>query len=104
LHPQIAPFSRPNLKSVKAELANFIAASPRPKIVFYNAGTDIVVDDPLGRMSVSVEGVIERDRHVVNNLRDLGLPTVMLTSGGYTDKSHRLIADTAGWALETYAG
>lgn len=109
-HMGMAPADRPMrstelyMKSVKAELANFIAASPRPKIVFYNAGTDVVVDDPLGRMSVNDEGVVERDRHVITTLRDLGLPTVMLTSGGYTDKSHRLIADTAGWALETYAG
>jgi histone deacetylase 11 len=62
-----------------------------------------VVDDPLGRLSVSDEGVGERDRHVIRTLRELGLPTVMLTSGGYTDKSHRLIAGTAVWALETYA-
>jgi histone deacetylase 11 len=108
-HMGVAPADRPKrstelyLKLLKAELANFIAASPRPKIVFYNAGTDIVVDDPLGRLSVSDEGVGERDRHVIRTLRELGLPTVMLTSGGYTDKSHRLIAGTAVWALETYA-
>lgn len=109
-HMAVARADRPRrstelyLKSLKTELANFIAVSPRPRIVFYNAGTDIVVDDPLGRLSVSDEGVAERDRHVIHTLRDLGLPTVTLTSGGYTDKSHRLIAGTAAWALESYAG
>jgi histone deacetylase 11 len=92
------------LAAMKTALAAFVAACPRPKIVFYNAGTDIVIDDPLGRMSVSDDGVAARDRHVIETLHALELPTVMLTSGGYTDKSHRLIAQTASWALERYTG
>ena len=47
------------------------------------------------------DGVLRRDRYVIEALRKAGIPTVMVTSGGYTDDSHRLIADTATWVLET---
>lgn len=109
-HMGVAPADRPHrstelyLSLLKHALSDFIKTTPRPKIVFYNAGTDIVVDDALGRLSVSDDGVAERDRLVIGTLREKDFPTAILTSGGYTDKSHRLIARTAGWALERYAG
>jgi histone deacetylase 11 len=108
-HMGVASTDRPRrstelyLSTLTAALGAFVNANPRPKIVFYNAGTDIVVGDPLGRLSVSENGVVERDRLVIETLRQNDLPIVMLTSGGYTDKSHRLIARTASWALDLYA-
>lgn len=56
----------------------------RPDIVFYNAGTDILVGDPLGGMSISPDAVIQRDEIVMGKCLALGIPVVMLLSGGYT--------------------
>jgi histone deacetylase 11 len=33
----------------------------RPEFVIYNAGTDILEGDPLGRLRISAEGIILRD-------------------------------------------
>lgn len=103
--PTSIPFARTwmsialYLSKLKVALASFIGETPRPAIVFYNAGTDIVMDVALGLMSISDNGVFERDCHVVQTLRALGLPTAMLTSGGYTDTTRQRIARTAAWAM-----
>ena len=40
-----------------------------PDVVVYNAGTDILEGDPLGLLSISPEGIIERDRIVFQETR-----------------------------------
>jgi len=56
----------------------------RPDIVYYNAGTDILVGDPLGDMLISPEAVTQRDEIVMSKCLQQGVPVVMLLSGGYT--------------------
>ncbi|XP_065850209.1 histone deacetylase 2 isoform X4 [Euphorbia lathyris] len=65
-----------------------------PELVVYNAGTDILDGDPLGRLKVSPEGVTARDEKVFKFARDRNAPLVMLTSGGYMKTSARVIADS----------
>lgn len=55
-----------------------------PDIVFYNAGTDILVGDPLGNMMISPEAVVDRDEIVMGKCQQNNVPVVMLLSGGYT--------------------
>ena len=74
----------------------------RPKIAFYNAGTDIYEDDPLGRLKISAEGVLARDRFVFQTLVDAGIPAVMVLSGGYTSESYQLVAKSVGEVWETW--
>ncbi len=62
--------------------------------VIYNAGTDIYREDPLGGMSISREGIIKRDEIVFSNARNRGVPILMLLSGGYTNASASIIADS----------
>lgn len=71
-------------------------------LAIYNAGTDIVRGDPLGLLSVSPDAVLARDQFVLEQLAQRNIPTVMLTSGGYTDQSHSLIARTVAWAFERW--
>ncbi len=80
------------LKILRDELPKFLDSCPNLKLVFYNAGTDILASDPLGGMNVSYDAVVERDRYVIETLTGLGVPTAVVTSGGYTDQSHQLIA------------
>jgi histone deacetylase 11 len=65
------------------------------RLAIYNAGTDIFVDDELGGLRCSADDVLERDMFVVEQLRTRGIPTVFVTSGGYSELSHRLIARSA---------
>jgi histone deacetylase 11 len=74
----------------------------RPKIAFYNAGTDIYEHDPLGRLKISAEGVLARDLFVFETLVDAGIPVVMVLSGGYTAESYQLVARSVGEVWETW--
>ncbi|KAK1438297.1 hypothetical protein QVD17_04104 [Tagetes erecta] len=65
-----------------------------PELVIYNAGTDILDGDPLGRLKISPHGVTIRDEKVFKFARDKNIPLVMLTSGGYMKSSARVIADS----------
>ncbi|XP_073820375.1 histone deacetylase 11 [Musca autumnalis] len=66
----------------------------KPQLVVYNAGTDILEGDPLGNLSITPEGVIERDQYVFGTCRARGIPIVMLLSGGYLKASAKVIADS----------
>lgn len=66
----------------------------QPDFVVYNAGTDILVGDPLGLLSITPDGVIARDEFVFRTIRNANIPIVMLLSGGYLRTSARVIADS----------
>ncbi|KAF6216836.1 hypothetical protein GE061_001186 [Apolygus lucorum] len=65
-----------------------------PDLIIYNAGTDILDGDPLGRLSITPKGVIKRDQIVFMKARERSVPIVMLTSGGYLKESAQVIADS----------
>ncbi|HET6148323.1 MAG TPA: histone deacetylase [Polyangia bacterium] len=90
----------PYLDIVRQELPRFLAAMPKPRLAVYNAGTDILAGDPVGHLAVSAEGVIARDRFVLETLIGAEIPTAIVTSGGYTHRSHELIAELALSAVD----
>jgi histone deacetylase 11 len=65
-----------------------------PQIVFYNAGTDILAQDPLGMLSISKQGIIKRDEIVWKAARKHKVPIVMLLSGGYHKDSAEVVAES----------
>lgn len=65
-----------------------------PDYIVFNAGSDILAGDPLGLLSVSPEGVIERDEIVFRAATELHVPIVMLLSGGYLRSSAKVIANS----------
>jgi histone deacetylase 11 len=84
------------LATLREELPLFLASLPRkPALAVYNAGTDVLAGDPVGRLAVSANGVEARDAMVLDSLSRQGVPTVIVTSGGYTSQSHELIARLA---------
>jgi len=85
----------PYLDLVRRELPRFLKATPTPRLAVYNAGTDILRGDPVGHLAVSAEGVVARDRFVLDTLIEHQIPTVIVTSGGYTRSSHQLVAELA---------
>ncbi|MEM7665119.1 MAG: histone deacetylase [Pseudomonadota bacterium] len=54
-----------------------------PDLVLYQAGVDPHVDDKLGRLALTSEGLIARDRYVVSEARKRGLPIASALGGGY---------------------
>ena len=55
----------------------------RPDFVVYNAGSDVLRTDPLGQLLLTPEDMAERDRYVVTEVRERGLPLALVLSGGY---------------------
>lgn len=90
----------PYLETVRRELPRFLDAMPKPRLAVYNAGTDILAGDPVGRLGVTAEGVIARDRFVLDTLIERQIPTVIVTSGGYTKRSYQLVAELAVAVVE----
>lgn len=54
-----------------------------PGLMLYNAGVDPLYEDRLGRLSLSLEGLMERDRRVFAFARANGIPVVSVAGGGY---------------------
>jgi histone deacetylase 11 len=83
------------LTTLTSELPEFLKEKTEPKLAFYNAGTDILESDPLGGLSVDYAPVLERDRFVMEEVTKRIIPTVIMTTGGYTKQSFELVAELA---------
>ena len=57
----------------------------RPDVVLYQGGVDVLAEDRLGRLSLTREGVLERDRTALGRFRGEGLPVALTLGGGYAD-------------------
>jgi len=64
------------------------------------AGTDILNGDRLGSLAVEFDAVVERDRYVIELLKSKGIPTVIMTSGGFTKEPYQLVAKQAAMVIE----
>ena len=65
---------------------------PAPDLIVYNAGTDVLAGDALGRLALSAGAVERRDEAVWAAAAAAGSPIVMVLSGGYTPASTPCIA------------
>lgn len=66
----------------------------RPEFLIYNAGTDCLINDPLGCLGISSQGIIDRDELVFEHCLRQKIPVVMLMSGGYQQSNAQIIADS----------
>ena len=74
-----------------------------PDFVFYQSGVDPLDSDRLGRLSVTMNGLRERDRMVFEMVRRGGWPLVVTLGGGYSEPISRTAeahAQTFRTALE----
>ena len=55
----------------------------RPQLVLYNAGVDPHRDDRLGRLCLSSDGLLNRDRLVLDACLRRGIPVTTVIGGGY---------------------
>lgn len=54
-----------------------------PDLVYYLGGIDPLETDHFGRLSLTLEGLRERDRIVIETITKRNLALVLLLSGGY---------------------
>lgn len=82
------------LSLLEEHLPKFIERYGPFDLIYYNAGTDILAGDRLGQLSVSFDGVLARDLFALDACKKASKATVMLTSGGYSGESYKLIAQS----------
>ena len=63
-----------------------------PNIVFYLAGADPYEDDQLGGLSLTMEGLVERDNIVIQECRTRGIPLTITLAGGYATHTEDTVA------------
>ena len=72
------------LEILAAQLDELLSLpGPAPDLVFYNAGVDPHVDDRLGKLSLSDDGLARRDAMVIGACAERGLPIACVLGGGY---------------------
>ncbi len=59
----------------------------QPALLVHVAGSDVLWDDPLTELGISVEGLVERDLLVFHAARGRGVPYLHLLAGGYGPSS-----------------
>lgn len=69
------------LSALRASLPAVFAH--KPDIIFYLGGADPYAGDKLGRLSLSIAGLRERDEIVLRACSDREIPIVTVMSGGY---------------------
>jgi len=84
------------LESLRAALIQ-IRTQFLPSLVIYLAGADPFCDDRLGRLALTKDGLLARDRQVLDFVRGLGVPIAIAMAGGYG----RTIQDTVDIHFQT---
>jgi acetoin utilization deacetylase AcuC-like enzyme len=75
----------------------------RPQLAIYLAGADPYYDDRLGRLALTKQGLLERDRLVLETCGRAGVPVAVTMAGGYardiddTVEIHCNTVETAAW-------
>ena len=79
-------------EQIRHFIQSFAARTPASRrILFYQAGADVHVNDPLGpgkRQGMTDDDMRERDRLVFTACRDLSIPVVWNLAGGYQRDRH----------------
>lgn len=86
------------LNIVSDTLAQLIEQQ-RPDLILYDAGVDVYQHDPLGLLDISLKGIRQRDRLVLQQARDAGIPIATVIGGGY-DKDQKALAMRHAIAVE----
>ncbi|MEK9556154.1 MAG: histone deacetylase, partial [Gammaproteobacteria bacterium] len=88
--------------SLVFETLESVITSWHPDFVIYDAGSDVHIDDALGRLSITTEGLYRRDYGVISRIRNAGLPCATVIGGGY-DKDRARVAARHGVVISAAA-
>lgn len=76
-----------------------------PDFAFYQCGVDVLAEDKLGRLALSLSGCRERDRTVLETCKKNEIPLVCAMGGGYSPEIRHIVeahANTFRLAQEIY--
>jgi acetoin utilization deacetylase AcuC-like enzyme len=92
----------PYLAALTARLPSLLA-SVRPGLVVYLAGCDPAADDEIGNWKVTPDGMLARDRFVVEQVRGgrkgHGTPLAITLAGGYGQRAWTYSARFLAWLI-----
>ena len=63
----------------------------QPEFIFYLSGVDVLENDKLGKLSLSLEGCKERDRFVLDLCKQNKIPVQISMGGGYSFELKNII-------------
>jgi len=92
------------LKKLK-EIIPRVIDNFQPDFIFYLAGVDVLKNDKLGRLSLTIKGCLERDRFILNNCKKNNIPVQVSMGGGYSFNIEEIIeahSNTFRLAQEIY--
>ncbi len=95
---------REYLNKIKYDIPRLVEKF-EPDFIFYLSGVDIIENDKLGRLSVSINGCKERDRFVLDYCKTNNIPLQVSMGGGYSPILKDIIeahANTFRLAQEIY--
>ena len=58
-------------------------------MTFYLAGVDVAAGDRYGKLALSDKGIRQRERYVIQSVRERGIPLVIVLGGGYAATRER---------------
>ena len=79
--------------------------SDKPNFIFYLAGVDILKNDKLGRLSMTIKGCNQRDSYILNACKTNNIPLQVSMGGGYSTDIEEIVeahANTFRLAQEIY--
>jgi acetoin utilization deacetylase AcuC-like enzyme len=65
--------------------------SLQPQFVFFQSGVDVLKDDKLGRMGLSLNGCKRRDEMVFKYCKEADIPVVAVMGGGYSPEIKTIV-------------
>lgn len=86
----------PYLEALESGLLPLID-SHRPELLVYVAGADPYLEDQLGSLRLSMDGLRQRDAMVIEACRSRAIPVMVVLAGGYA----RRVEDTVSIHLQT---
>lgn len=63
----------------------------QPEFVFYQAGVDVLETDKMGKLKLTKEDVLQRDKMVFNFCKKLGVPVQVSMGGGYSERLRDIV-------------
>jgi acetoin utilization deacetylase AcuC-like enzyme len=92
------------LKLLDEHLKQLIA-QVKPDFIFYQAGVDVLAEDKLGRLSLTIDGCKERDQIVLSTCKLYNIPVSINMGGGYAPNLNTIVnahANTFRLASDIY--
>ena len=75
--------------SLLAQPLPVILADHHPDLVFFLAGVDVVQGDRFGRLALTEDGLVRRDRYTIESVGQAGVPLCLVLAGGYACSAER---------------